>query len=263
MTFFEIYLIGYGAIMLAMTLVWIISLIIKDSSIVDIFWGSGFIVAAGTYFAITDGYEARKILMLAVVALWGLRLTLHLGYRNIGKPEDFRYQRWRKQHGDSYWWVSFFRVYLLQGTIAWIVSMPLLQAQFHNTPDTLTILDYLGVIVWGIGFVFEALGDWQLMRFKGNPENKGRVLNTGLWRYTRHPNYFGNSAMWWGFFIIALSTPGGFLTIISPAIMTYFLVRVSGVAMLERSLKKEKPEYANYIKNTSAFIPLPPKTRNK
>lgn len=260
MTFFEMYLIGYGVIMFWMTFVWIISLIIKDSSIVDIIWGTTFVIAGFTYFALAkDGYETRKLLIVIPTTLWGIRLSIYLGYRNIGKGEDFRYQRWRKNHGASYWWVSFFRVYLLQGTIAWIVSVPLLQAQFHDTPDYVTVLDILGVIVWGVGFLFEAIGDWQLMRFKANPENKGKVLNTGLWRYTRHPNYFGNSAMWWGIFLIALSTPGGFLTIISPAIMTYFLVRISGVAMLERSLKKNKPEYAEYIKNTSAFIPMPPK----
>jgi steroid 5-alpha reductase family enzyme len=257
-TFIEIYLAGLGVIIGMMTLIWLISLAIRDSSIVDIFWGAGFVIAATAYFIMTDGNETRSVITLILVALWGLRLTAHIGYRNIGKGEDFRYQKWREQYGAAYWRVSYLRVYVLQGVIMWIVSAPLLQAQFHGSPDAPSILDILGIIVWGVGFFFEAVGDWQLTRFKGDPANKGKVMNTGLWRYTRHPNYFGDAMAWWGFFLLALSTEGGFLTIFSPLIMTFLLVRVSGVAMLEKSLKDKKPEYVDYIKRTSAFIPRPP-----
>ena len=259
MTFLEIYLSGLVVIMLAMTILWITSLIIKDASIVDIFWGAGFVIAGLTYFVLTDGFETRKAIITIMVTLWGLRLTLHLGKRNIGKPEDYRYQNWRKQFGKKWWWLSYFRVFVLQGVILWLVSIPIIQAQYHTTPDNLTIFDYLGIIVWGIGLFFEAVGDWQLTRFKANPDNKGKVLNIGLWRYTRHPNYFGDAMIWWGVFLVALSTQAGFLTILAPLFMNFLLLRVSGVAMLERSLKKNKPEYAEYVEKTSAFIPMPPK----
>ena len=259
MSFLEIYLIGFGAVMVLMTGVWLVSLILKDSSIVDIVWGAGFVVAAVAYFALTDGYQTRKLVLLVLVAIWGLRLSLHIFFRNKGKGEDFRYRKWREQHGASYWWVSFFRVYLLQGVLMWIISGPLLAAQFHATPAYLTAFDVLGIAVWVIGFIFEAGGDWQLMRFKANPANKGKLLKTGLWAWTRHPNYFGDAAQWWGYFLIALSTPGGFLTIYAPLLMTFLLVRVSGVALLEKSLKDNKPGYNTYKERTPAFFPRPPR----
>lgn len=259
MSFFEIYITGYGVIMLFMALVWLVSVRITNASIVDMIWGFVFVVAAVAYFAFTDGYETRKWLVLILTVIWGMRLSLHLTARNWGKPEDFRYQKFRERYGaDRYWWVSFFQVYLLQGTILWFVSLPLLAAQYHETSANLTIFDVLGVIVWGIGIFFEAVGDWQLTRFKANPANKGKVLNTGLWRYTRHPNYFGDSMVWWGLFLIAVSTHWGILTIISPLFMTFLLMRVSGVKLLEKTLK-EKPGYEEYIRRTSAFLPMPPK----
>lgn len=260
MNFLEIYLIGYGIIILFMTVVWLISVRIKNASIVDMVWGFVFVVAAVTYFALGDkGYDTRKWLVLILTVIWGMRLSLYLTVRNWGKEEDFRYQRFREHYGaERYWWFSFFQVFLLQGSILWVVSLPLAVAQFHDTPAYLTVFDVLGVIVWGIGVFFEAVGDWQLARFKSNPENKGKVMNTGLWRYTRHPNYFGDSMVWWGLFLLAVSTPWGILTIISPILMTYLLLRVSGVRMLERTLK-QKPGYEEYIRRTSAFFPMPPK----
>lgn len=259
MTFAELLLTGFSVILALMTALWLISLLVRNSSIVDIFWGAGFVVTCATYFALSDGYEPRKALILTLTGVWGLRLTAHIGLRNIGKGEDFRYQKWRSQHGKSYWWVSFLRVFLLQGVVMWIVSMPLLAAQYHDMPDSLTPFDIAGAVVWATGFFFEAVGDWQLARFKGRPENKGKVMDRGLWRYTRHPNYFGDALVWWGFFLIALSVPGGFLTIISPLLMNYLLVRVSGAALLEISLKKTKPEYLAYMQRTSGFIPRPPR----
>lgn len=259
MTFLETYLIGLCIVIGLMCVVWLISLALKDSSIVDIFWGTGFAIITVMYFLLTDGYETRRVIVLALVIIWGLRLSLHIGSRNMGKGEDFRYQKWREEAGASYWWVSFFKVFLLQGVVLWIVSAPLLAAQYHATPASLTVLDVLGILVWGLGFFFEAVGDWQLRQFKADPANKGQVMDRGLWRYTRHPNYFGDAVLWWGYFLLALSTPGGFLTMFSPILMTYLLVRVSGVAMLERTLKRSRPGYAEYIRRTSAFIPMPPK----
>ncbi len=259
MSFLSTYLIGFGIILMLMVMVWLVSLVLKDSSIIDIFWGAGFVAAVGTYNAIGEGSAQRQTLITILVAIWGLRLSLYLAYRNLPKGEDYRYQKWREQHGDSYWWISFFRVNLLQGIIMWIVSAPLLAAQYYAEPASLTILDAIGVLFWVIGISFEAIGDWQLMTFKRNPANKGKVMNQGLWRYTRHPNYFGDAMVWWGFFFIALATSDGAFTIFSPIIMTFLLMRVSGVAMLERNLKKTKPEYEDYIERTSAFFPMPPK----
>lgn len=251
---------GFLAVLIYMTVLWLVSLWLKNSSIVDIFWGPGFALAAWTYFALTpDGFTTRKLILAVLVTIWGLRLGLHIGIRNHGKPEDYRYARWRKDAGDSWWWRSFFKVFLLQGVLLWVIATPLAVAQASAEPASLTIFDILGVVVWGIGIFFEAVGDWQLTRFKADPANKGKVMQTGLWKYTRHPNYFGDATLWWGYFLIALSVPFGFLTIFSPIIMTYLLMKVSGVALLEKDLKKSKPEYAAYIEATNAFFPGMPK----
>lgn len=258
MTFLGIYFLGLLAILSLMTALWFVSVFINDVSIVDIFWGFGYVVACIVYFALTDGYGLRKVLITTLVLIWGLRLTTHLAIRNIGKGEDPRYQRMRKRYGPGYWWISFFQVFMLQGVLMWLVSAPLLAAQFHSGPAYITLFDIVGLLLWMIGFTFEAVGDWQLVRFRSNPQNKGRILDTGLWRYTRHPNYFGDAVQWWAFFIVAIGVPWGFLTIYSPIIMTYLLIFVSGVAMLERSMRK-KPKYDEYIQRTSAFFPMPPR----
>jgi len=170
---------------------------------------------------------------------------------------------WREEAGSSWWWKSFFKVFLLQGLIMWLVSAPLLAAMISPTPARLTVLDILGVIIWGIGFYFEAVGDWQLAQFKSDPANEGKVLRSGVWRYTRHPNYFGDAAQWWGFYIIAANTWLGAATIFSPILMTLLLVRVSGVALLEKNLKETKPKYRDYVKTTNAFFPWFPKASRK
>lgn len=242
-----------------MTLLWLLSLALKDASIVDIFWGTGFVILAWLYFAITpDGLPARKLLIAILTTIWGLRLSIHIGLRNIGKGEDFRYQKWRREAGERWWWQSFFKVFFLQGFLMWLISTPLLAAQIGTTSTQLTSWDALGGLVWAIGFFFEAVGDWQLARFKAKPENKGKLLTSGVWRYSRHPNYFGDAAQWWGFFIIAAAA-GGFWTVYSPILMTILLLRVSGVALLEKTLAKEKPGYEEYIEKTSAFVPWFPR----
>lgn len=259
MSFFPVYLILGLLILALMTLLWLVSLPLKNSSIVDIFWGTGFVITAWAAFLITpDGPTARKLLICALVTIWGLRLSIHIFIRNHGKPEDFRYQKWREESGKAWWLRSFFRVFLLQGVLMWIISAPLLAAQLVNQP--LFWLDYLAVAVWLIGFFFEAVGDWQLARFKSNPANKGKVLSTGVWRFTRHPNYFGDAAQWWGYYLVAAAA-GGWWTVFSPILMTLFLMRVSGVTLLEKSLKKDKPGYQDYMATTSEFIPWFPKKK--
>lgn len=245
-----------------MTTLWIINLILKDASIVDIFWGAGFVMSAWVAFAITyDSLTFRHWLIAILVTIWGLRLSLHIFMRNAGKGEDFRYVQWRKENGKNWWWRSFFKVFLLQGILMWIVASPLTTAQLSPQPANLTVLDFFGIILWTLGFFFESIGDYQLTRFRGNPANKGKLLNTGVWRYTRHPNYFGDSAQWWGFYLIALAA-GGWWTIFSPILMTYLLVKVSGVALLEKSLIQNKPGYKEYAESTNAFIPWFPRKSN-
>jgi steroid 5-alpha reductase family enzyme len=261
MDFFSIYLTLGVVILGLMTLLWLISLVLKNSSIVDIFWGTGFVIVTWAAFLLTpEGFLTRKLLLNVLVTIWGLRLTLHILLRNWGKPEDFRYQVWRKEAGQSWWWRSLFKVFFLQGVILWIVAAPLLAAQIMEQPPQLTWLDYLAILLWLIGFFFEAAGDWQLAQFKANPANKGKVMQTGVWRYTRHPNYFGDAAQWWAYYLIAAAA-GAWWTIFSPIIMTILLVRVSGAALLEKSLKEDKPGYKEYIESTSEFIPWFP--RNK
>jgi steroid 5-alpha reductase family enzyme len=258
----SIYAETFGVVVVFMALLWIYSVRIRNASIVDSFWGVGFVLQVWVYFALTpDGFLARKLLIGAIVTLWGLRLSIHIYRRNHGKPEDFRYQEFRRRYGPGYWWISFFQVFLLQGILMFIIGTPLLPAQISSTPEVIAILDILGLIVWIIGFYFESVGDAQLARFRADPNNKGKLLNTGLWAYTRHPNYFGDAAQWWGFYLIALSA-GGWRAIFSPILMTLLLIKVSGVGLLEKTLAKTKPGYQAYMQTTSAFIPwLPRKQR--
>lgn len=259
MSFFAIWGIAALVVWAFVTIVWIVSVFLKNASIVDIFWGLTFVLSSGVYYALGDGYEGRKVLVTALVTIWGLRLAIHIAARNIGKGEDYRYQQFRQDYGpERYWWFSYFQVFLLQGALSLIISAPLLAAQ-HFGPDHFTVLDVIGALLWGVGLFFEAVGDWQLAQFKRNPANKGKVLDSGLWAYTRHPNYFGDATVWWGYYVIALGTGiWGALTFFGPALMSYLIVFVSGVAMLERNMK-QKPKYDEYIKRTSAFFPRPPK----
>jgi steroid 5-alpha reductase family enzyme len=262
MGFLQLYLTLGLVILGLMTLLWLVSLALRNSSIVDIFWGMEFVITTWIVFLLTpDGFAARRLLISILVTVWGLRLSLHILMRNWGKPEDFRYQEWRKETGAEWWWKSFFKVFFLQGIILWIIATPLVAAQISATPGQFILLDYTAIPVWFVGFFFEAVGDWQLAHFKMNPANKGKVLNAGVWRYTRHPNYFGDATQWWAYYLVALAA-GGWWTIFGPVIMTALLVRVSGVALLEKTLKETKPAYKEYIETTSAFIPWFPRKRS-
>ncbi|MFZ4413284.1 MAG: DUF1295 domain-containing protein [Bacteroidales bacterium] len=246
-------------IMIMMSFLWIISIPLKNVSIVDLFWGIGFVVVSIVYFLKSDGLEIRKILLLCMVCIWGLRLSLYLAWRNIGKGEDYRYQKFRKDYGEHrYWWISFFQTFLLQGILIWLISAPLLGAVYYKNGNALNILDYLGIIVWLIGLMFEAGGDFQLARFKANPANKGKVMNKGFWHYTRHPNYFGDATVWCGYALLSISA-GSYIPVLGAVLMAALIIKVSGVALLEKTLKVTKPEYQDYIKKTSAFIPYFPK----
>lgn len=259
MTFFQIYLESFFLIMLIMTTLWFVSIYLKNVSIVDLFWGFGFVVSSLFFYLNTDGVSTRKILLLIMVTIWGLRLSIYLSWRNIGKGEDFRYAQFRKNYGEHrYWWISFFQTFLLQGVLMWLISAPLLGAMYYSQNISLGILDFIGIAFWIIGISFEAGGDYQLAKFKSNPDNKGKVLNTGFWRYTRHPNYFGDSSVWWGYGFICLAA-GSYIPVLGSILMTALIIKVSGVALLEKSLKDTKPQYREYIEKTSAFIPWFPK----
>lgn len=258
MPFFYLFLTAGAVILVFMCLLWLLSLALKNASIVDIFWGIGFVIITWVAFVLaSQGYLPRKQLIAVLVTIWGLRLAIHIAIRNWGKPEDFRYAKWRQENGARWWWFSFFQVFLLQGSLMWIISTPILAAQTSGFPVILTPLDMIGVILWIIGFLFEAIGDLQLMFFKATDSNRGKVLTTGLWKYTRHPNYFGEAVVWWGYYFIALAA-GFWWTAFSPILMTYLLLKVSGVAMLERTMKT-KPGYEDYMQKTSSFVPWFPK----
>ncbi len=248
-----------GAVTLTlMTSLWLLSLRLKNASIIDIFWGIGFTIIAWLAFALApQGFLPRKLLLAALVTIWGLRLAVHIGIRNAGKPEDFRYAAWRAEHGFRWWWFSFLQVFLLQGVLIWLISAPVTASMTSAFPVIFTALDWLGILVWILGWLFESIGDAQLMRFKKDPSKRGKLLTSGLWKYTRHPNYFGEAALWWGLYLIALAA-GKWWTIFSPLLMTYLLIRVSGVAMLERTMK-QRPGYDEYMRRTSPFIPRLPK----
>ncbi len=232
------------------------SLVIKRNDIADVAWGIGFVVYCGFFFFSTE-FDARTLLVALLISLWGVRLALHIGNRNRKKSEDSRYKKWRDEWGKWFYLRSFAQVYLLQGFLQLLIASPiLLLVAFEQSP--LGLLDYAGALLWGIGFVFEAVGDYQLMRFKQNPESKGKLMMTGLWRYTRHPNYFGEITQWWGIFVITVSSPFGWLAIISPVTITFLLLYVSGIPMLEKKYEGRE-DFARYKAQTNALIPWIPK----
>jgi steroid 5-alpha reductase family enzyme len=252
-------LTSLGAVLALFFVLWLVSLKLRDASIVDMVWGAGFVLIAWIAYFTGGGAPSRRVLMTTMVTLWGLRLSGYLMRRNLGKGEDYRYQAMRRQHGERFPLVSLLQVFVLQAFVMWLVSMPVQAAQAAAQPITLGWLDILGLCVWAVGLFFEAVGDAQLARFKSNPQNDGKVMDRGLWRYTRHPNYFGDFMVWWGIYFVALSTLTAWWTIIGPALMSFFLMRVSGVPLLEKSLRAKRPDYEAYIKRTSAFFPRMPK----
>lgn len=255
-----------AAIGVMMLTVWIISLPMRNASIVDLVWGLGFALIAWVSASVrlptaTPWSDFPSLWLLPLLTtLWGLRLSGYLTWRNHGRPEDKRYAAMRLPRQESFWWQSLFLIFLLQGVVMWIVSLPL-QVGIASAEPGLRSGHLLGIAVWMLGMWFETVGDWQLACFKSRPENRGKVFDQGLWRYTRHPNYFGDFCVWWGFYLIAIAHGTGLWTAIGPAIMSMFLMKYSGVGLLERSLRSEIPGYEDYIRRTSPFFPRPPKPR--
>ncbi len=243
---------GVGVVAL-MLVVWLISLVMRDASIVDIVWGLGFVLIAWIVWS-QRGPDPRLLLSAVLTTIWGLRLSGYLAWRNLGKGEDSRYVAMRRRYGSRFWLVSLFLVFGLQGVLMWTVSLPVQAA----SGQLFGLFDVVGICLWIAGLTFETVGDYQLVRFKGDPANKDKVLDTGLWRYTRHPNYFGDFMVWWGLYLIALAG-GAWWTAIGPLVMTALLIRYSGAGLLEKTIGQRRPGYAEYVQKTNGFFPGPPR----
>lgn len=252
----ESYLYGLAVMLGLAVLGWLSSLALRNVNLVDSLWPLFFLAAALTYAGLQSEPAPRTALILALVAVWALRLATHLTLRNWGQPEDRRYQAIRANHSPGFAWKSLYLVFGLQAVLAWLISLPLLAA--ITSPAPLGALDILGVFFVLVGLAIETLADLQLTRFRRDPANRGRVLDEGLWRYSRHPNYFGEACVWWGFGLMAVAA-GAWWALASPVLMTFLLLRVSGVALLERDIVERRPAYRDYIVRTSAFIPWPPR----
>jgi steroid 5-alpha reductase family enzyme len=251
-------LIAATTIAVVMVATWIISLVIKNASIVDIVWGAGFAVTSWVLALTVDGNSGRQILLAVMVGLWGMRLALYLAKRNIGHGEDWRYKAMRKKKGKNFGIISLVTVFGLQGVLMWTVSLPVILGNADDSPGVGPIA-VMGIMLWAVGLMFEAVGDYQLARFKKDPANATKVMDKGLWSLTRHPNYFGDALLWWGIGIVGAETGSGVFGFIGPIVMTFFLLKISGVPMLERSLSRRREGYADYVARTSGFIPRPPK----
>ncbi|MGE0638082.1 MAG: DUF1295 domain-containing protein [Bacteroidia bacterium] len=252
----NIYLISALYIFIFMNFMYLLALRLKDNSIVDIGWGIGFIIVALATLFDRGTFCPRQLLITTLIILWALRLALYIFKRNSGKGEDFRYKQWREEWGKTIYWRSYLQVFMLQGAIMFVIALPVMQVNASASSE-LVITDFIGAALWLIGFLFEAIGDAQMMRFKTNPANKGKIMRYGLWKYTRHPNYFGEALLWWGIFIIAMGAGSVFISLISPLLLTYLLLKVSGVAMLEKKYTGNA-EYDEYIRTTSSFVPMLP-----
>ena len=248
-------LLSAGTIAGLMVLLWLLSLRLGDSSIADIAWGPIFVVVAVLGATLGSGWPGRQLLVLAMVALWGLRLGWHIHRRNRGKDEDPRYAKWRDRHGASWWWVSLFRVFLLQGAVLWVISLPIQLVMALPGREAFTVWDAVGELLWAGGFLMEAISDAQLRAFKQDPEKTG-ILDDGLWRWSRHPNYFGEAVLWWGIWLPALAVPWGWATVVSPILMTLLMRYVSGVPLAEEMMEG-RPGWDDYARRVSIFVPGP------
>lgn len=252
----SIYFISLATIAGFAMLGWLLSLARQNVTHVDSMWSLFFVIAAITYAVFSEDLNTRGQFVLALVSIWALRLCVYLTWRNWGPHEDHRYLEIRQNNQPHFWFKSIYIIFGLQATLAWIIAMSLFGAVYSSI--AINYLDYLGLLLVIVGFCWESIGDWQLSRFKASPNNKGKVLNTGLWRYSRHPNYFGEFCIWWGFYLFAVAA-GAWWSIISPILMSLLLLKISGVSLLESTITERRPAYADYIKNTNAFLPWFPK----
>jgi steroid 5-alpha reductase family enzyme len=247
------------AVVLVLAVTFVVALRVGRHAVVDVAWGLGFVAVAVTAFGLSagEGDTARRTTMLGLTAVWGLRLATHIFLRSRGKGEDPRYQELLDRAPGNPLAYAVTRIYLTQAAVMWLVSLPVQVAMFQTPP--LGGLAYVGMAVWAVGLFFETVGDWQLTRFRNDPSTAGKVLDTGLWRYTRHPNYFGDACAWWGISLVAFEVWPGILTVVSPLVMTWLLARGTGKPLLEKDIEQRRPGYADYVRRTSGFVPLPPR----
>lgn len=250
------YLILALTLLLYMTFWFIISIVKNRNDIADIAWGLGFVLVAWLSFIMSD-FSLKALIVNGLVTVWGLRLAWYIYKRNKNKAEDSRYQEWRKSWKKYFYLRSYLQVFLLQGIFLYLISLPVMFVNF-SALQNFGVMEIIGIIVWCVGFYFESMGDKQLREFIADSTNKGKLMNRGLWKYSRHPNYFGEVTQWWGIFIIALSIPGAFFTIIGPATITTLILFVSGIPLLEKKYAG-RTDFEEYKKRTSIFFPLPPK----
>ncbi len=248
-----------AAVVVVLGATFLVALRLGRHAVVDVAWGLGFVAVAATSYLIStgEGDAARRNLVLALTAVWGVRLAVHIGRRSRGHGEDPRYDALLSRAPGSRTTYALRQIYLTQGVVMWFVSLPLQVAMFQ--PDGLGVVVWAGVAVWAVGLFFEAVGDLQLQRFREDPANRGKVLDTGLWRYTRHPNYFGDACVWWGLSLIAFDAWPGILTVLSPVVMTWLLANGTGKPLLEKGMASTRPGYTEYVRRTSGFVPLPPR----
>ena len=254
------YFLTLGLILFIYMSFWfVISIFKKRNDIADVAWGLGFILLTWSSFFISGIYSLQSIIVGFLVTIWGLRLAIHIYIRNKGKTEDYRYLAWRKEWGNWFYFRSYFQVYILQGFLLFLIVLPVLLINKSNE-TSIGIIQILGILVWVIGFLFESIGDLQLSKFIKDPNNKGKLMQGGLWRYTRHPNYFGEVIGWWGIWLLSLGIPFGLIGIIGPLTITFLILKVSGIPLLEKKME-ENLEFIEYKKRTSIFIPLPLKSK--
>ncbi len=254
---FSLWADALAALGVVAVLGWLLSIPLRNVSIVDSLWSLMFLLAGVVYALGAAATGPRAMLVVALLALWAVRLSAYITWRNHGTGEDRRYQAIRNNHQPGFVWKSFFIVFALQALLAWLISLPLLAAINSGAP--LGWLDYAGMALWLVGFIFEAGGDYQLYAFKSKPENSGKVMERGFWRYTRHPNYFGDFCIWWGFYLLAVGA-GGWWSIPAPVLMSFLLLKVSGVVLLEKDISERRPGYREYVRRTNAFFPGPVKS---
>lgn len=254
-----VYWVNLAAVTGMMFMGWLVSLRYNNVTVVDSLWGVGFIVIAWISLILGSTGTPRGWLLAVLTTIWGLRLTIYISWRNWGKGEDPRYGSWRRRHRERFRLVSLYKVFGLQALFMWVIALCLQFGILAPKPTKLIWLDALGLAIWAVGFLFETIGDWQLARFKSDPENRGKVMDRGLWAYTRHPNYFGEVLVWWGIYVIVLSIPGAWWTLISPAVITLVLLKMTGVVLTEKTILATRPHYRDYMEKTSAFLPWFPK----
>ena len=255
----QTYLLSLVLILGVGVIAWLVSVVIRNVAFVDSLWSLFFLIAALTFASATDDLGGRGVLVTLLVTVWAMRLSVYITARNWGEPEDHRYQTIRANNEPGFAFKSLYIVFGLQGVLAWFIALPLVPAIM--APGDIGAIELVATSLWLVGFLFEAGGDLQLSRFKADASNKGRVLDSGLWRYTRHPNYFGDFCVWWSFYLFAVAA-GGWWTILSPLLMSVLLLKVSGVAMLEKTITDRRPEYAAYIRRTNAFFPGLPRSES-